>query len=192
MAGESEIGRYSETILEAPVWPYPEVVQLRVHPNGQWYKRVNKHTYYFGPLSDPEQALRDWRWRWPGILAGRDPKLDGPAKPTASELIVGDLCDAWLAARELDVQSGDLEPVTFKKYKAQAQKIVDLVGFRVPVCSMTNETFRKLKLDIAKDYTSPDRVSRTTCPPTSSSRHERATGQQVLAGSSQPHRAAWA
>lgn len=47
---------------------------LTAHPTRRWCKRVRGKLHYFGPLTDPDAALRRWLAEKDDLLAGREPQ----------------------------------------------------------------------------------------------------------------------
>ena len=63
---------------------------LTPHPSGQWAKKVRGKLYYFGRLSEPDEALKLWLEEKDYLLAGLEP-------PTYTDgITVEELCDRYL------------------------------------------------------------------------------------------------
>ncbi len=72
MVTNEDVERWREWKKEHPDFP------LTPHLTGQWTRKVRGRTHYFGPLHNPEAALKRW-------LAEKDYLLSGFEVPTRSE-----------------------------------------------------------------------------------------------------------
>ena len=55
-----------------PAKPYKNY-PLTAHPNGHWCKKIKGRIHYFGPWSDPDAALQNYRDQQDDLHAGRTP-----------------------------------------------------------------------------------------------------------------------
>jgi hypothetical protein len=86
-----------------PAKPYKEF-PLTAHPAGQWCKKIRGKIHYFGPRSDPEDALAKYLKEKDVLHAGRKPR------PETEGLTVKELCNLFLDQNETLVDSGELSP----------------------------------------------------------------------------------
>src|SRR4051812_35545837 len=104
----NSIGRKSRR--KQPQKPRPDF-PLSIHKGtGYWCKKVSGRVHYFGKVAaDPkgEAALNEWLDKKDDLIAGREPR----AKTDA--LVVGDLCNEFLAHKEELRDNGELSPRTF-------------------------------------------------------------------------------
>jgi len=124
-----EVAEYREWKLARPDWP------LTVHPSGQWSKKVRGRVHYFGPLTDPDRALRLW-------LQERDHLLAGLIPPTQNgSMTVGELVARHLMDVDDRIVTGQLSPRTRHDYQAASQLLEDTRLAGVPIASLGPEHF---------------------------------------------------
>jgi len=87
MNNTDQVLYYREWKRSNPEYP------LTVHSSGQWVKKVRGRTHYFGPLSDPEAALRRWSADRHYLLIGINPQPSRPKSVTIKELFARHLAD---------------------------------------------------------------------------------------------------
>src|SRR3990167_4550533 len=96
---------------------------LNVHKaTGYWTKKVHGHCHYFGRVSDDPKgtaALEEWLRIKDDLLAGREPK------PKSGDLTVEGLCNHFLQSKERAVQSGELQPASWREYWHVCRDILD-------------------------------------------------------------------
>ena len=81
-----------------------------VHRNGQWAKKVRGKLYYFGRLSEPDEALTLWLEEKDYLLAGLEP-------PTYTDgLTVGELCKKHKENVNSKIEAGKLSPSSRREY----------------------------------------------------------------------------
>jgi integrase len=111
--------------------------------DGRWCRKINGQIFYFG--TDKEKALQEWARCKDTIFAtGRKPVAgtDG--------LVMGDLCERYLNAKRLLVESGELSPRTFGQYHSNCKRLIAQFGKHRRVDSLTPDDFEKLRSQIAK------------------------------------------
>src|SRR4051794_23117920 len=99
----------------------PPEFPLFPHASGRWAKQVRKKRHYFGSIADDpkgEAALRLWLGQKDELLAGRTPR------EKAEGLTVGELCDAFLQAKDTQLEAGEITAVTHRDYKKTADRLV--------------------------------------------------------------------
>ena len=112
---------YREWKLKHPNYP------LFVHRNGQWAKKVRGKLYYFGRLSEPDEALKLWLEEKDYLLAGLEP-------PTYTDgITVEELCDRYLEnARNRSASSSSLKDyqttINFLKEAGLLTVAIDLLN----------------------------------------------------------------
>jgi hypothetical protein len=81
-------------------------------------------------------------------LTGREPrqKVEG--------ITVAELCDRFLQEKEMNMNSGELSPLTFRDYKLVTDRLVKTYGSRV-VVDLGPKVFAALKVTFAKDNGQP-------------------------------------
>ena len=117
-------------------------VRLSIHRgSGQWSKKVNGVSYYFGAIaSDPQgvAAMQNYNERIDGILAGLD---NMRVQVPKDEWTIGKLVSTFLADRRTKSLSGELSPRTYGDYVSELQKFVAAVGVNGHVKSLTPAHF---------------------------------------------------
>ena len=89
-----------------------QITPLFVHRNGQWAKKVRGKLYYFGRLSEPDEALTLWLDEKDYLLAGLEP-------PTyTGGFTVGELCDEHMTNMKNRMKAGNISLSTVKDYQA--------------------------------------------------------------------------
>jgi integrase len=122
---------------------------LFAHRCGHWAKKVRGDFKYFGRWKDDpkgEKAILKWLDERDDLLAGREPR----AKGDAAGLTVKGLCDRYLAAKELQRDSGELKPATFNEYYKSCLRIAAAFGRGRLVSDLVPDDFRQLRKAIAK------------------------------------------
>jgi len=132
---------------EKPKKPRPDF-PLFPHASGRWAKKVLGDLRYFGKVTDDpkgERAFLKWIDEKDDWLAGRNPR----GLSYGSGLNVRDLCNRFLNAKRLLVESGELSPRTHAGYVAVSEKLRDILGPKRLVSSLTPEDFEKLRAQLA-------------------------------------------
>jgi len=97
---------------------------------------------------DPEGTVALERW-----LSEKDYRLAGREPPTEpGGLTVGVLCNRYLAARDLDVASGELSRSAFECYTRTARRLIATFGRHLQVEDLGPENFRTLRAELAREY----------------------------------------
>ena len=116
------VAEYRKWRAEHPEFP------LTVHPCGQWCRKVRGKLHYFGPLSDPDSALRLW-------LVEKDYLLAGVTPPTHSAAVTLDgLLSAHLADVDKRIAAGKLSTKTRRDYAPLAKLFRSVHG--IGLCGM--------------------------------------------------------
>lgn len=118
------------------------------HASGRWAKKVKGRLVYFGSTAtDPrgDAALLIWNDERDEIYAtGRRaaPKTDAPT--------IGRIVNAFLEARAVDVQTGELSQRTWLDYKAVSVQMIDTFGRHRPLADLRPEDFTAWREKLAK------------------------------------------
>ena len=120
---------------------------LYAHAVGRWAKKVCGKTVYFTLWrEDPKgvAALEEWLDQKDDLQAGRKPraKSDG--------LVVGDLCNLYLADKEQARDIGELSPRTFQTCYGTCDIVCKHLGRDRAVADLVPDDFRKLRAKLAK------------------------------------------
>src|SRR5690349_9241640 len=106
-----------------PKKPYPDF-PLTPHASGKWMKKIRGKLHYFGswarrlegvliPVENDgwEQALAEYNAVAEPLHAGREPGL------SKDGLLLKDLCNAFLTAKQEMVNAGEMTTLMFYDYK---------------------------------------------------------------------------
>jgi integrase len=113
------------------------------HASGQWAKKVDGQTKYFGSVArDPkgEEALQ----RYTDKLAGR--------QTVTGSLKLVDLVNAFLAAKEKRVESGELSPRTLDDYANVCQQVLTALGPQRHVTTLRPADFEGLRAHFSRTH----------------------------------------
>lgn len=114
------------------------------HGSGQWAAKVNGKLKYFGSVKkDPDgsEALA----RYADALAGR-----APTRGDGLKLV--ELVNAFLAAKENRVKSGELSPRTLDDYVYVCQQVLNVFGAQRHVAGLRASDFEELRASFAKTH----------------------------------------
>lgn len=126
---------------EKPKKPYPEF-PLTAHPNGNWCKRINGRTYYFGPWADWRGALERYKRQIDDLRAGREPTVTG--------VTVKYLCNLWLDAKKAQADAGELSRLTWGQYKRTCGRVVEVFGRNAEAAGLRPHDFERLRAVLAR------------------------------------------
>lgn len=111
-----EVSRWREWRQKHPDFP------LTVHPTGMWSKKVRGKVHYFGPLHDPEHALRLWNSEKDYLLAGEAPPV------CQVGMTVGKLCDLYKEDATKRRERGEISKTYFRDMCHACQFIRERFG----------------------------------------------------------------
>ena len=134
-----------------PPKPYLDF-PLYAHKSGRWAKKIRGKTYFFGPWRDPNGALRRYHMDKDDLEAGRKPRREEPNVTDA--LTVKQMVGLFLDAKEINVQSGELEESTWKTYESFGERMIRVFGANTPVESLGPDDFQKLRKDLQATHKS--------------------------------------
>jgi len=131
-----------------PTKPRPDF-PLFPHARGYWAKKVRGKLEYFGKIVDDpkgEAAINEW-------LAERDNLLAGHARRGTREgLIVRDLCNRFLTAKQTLVDSFELSLRTWQDYHATSERIVKTFGKNRLVADLATDDFEAMRAALGKNW----------------------------------------
>src|SRR5262245_40203378 len=131
--------------IDKPAKPYPDF-PLFPHNNGCWAKKIRGRMHYFGAWADPDGALQKYLAEKDSLHAGRTPRPDPAA------LTVKDLANAFLNAKQVMVDGGELSPRTWAVYKEAADAVVSAFGKTRLVADLAADDFARLRKQLAGKY----------------------------------------
>lgn len=119
---------------------------LFAHSVGQWAKKIRGKTWYFGTWADPRGAENCWLAEKNDLLAGRVPRSrlgDTPATPDAPTL--RELCNKFLNAKRVLVESGERSPFTLESYRTVCGELIGEFGADRLLTDILPEDFERLR-----------------------------------------------
>lgn len=132
---------------ERPAKPRPDF-PLYPHKVGRWAKKVRGRTHYFTSWRDDPKgtaALEEWLEKKDDLLAGREPRLK-----KEDELVLGELCNRFLADKEALRDGGELSPRTFETYYGTCEKLCKHFNRERVVADITPDDLRQFRAKLAK------------------------------------------
>ncbi len=132
---------------ERPKKPSPDF-PLYPHKVGRWAKKVKGRVVYFTRWRDDPKgvaALEEWLDQKDDLLAGRTPR---PKKE--DELVLGDLCNEFLAHKESLRDNGELSPRTFETYYSTCERLCKYFRRDRAVVDLTPADFRQFRDKLSK------------------------------------------
>lgn len=136
-----------------PTKPTPDY-PLFPHATGRWAKKIRGRMVYFGPWSDPDEALAKYLAEKNDLHAGKT-----PADTSAEGLAVYQLCAKFLASKKLDREGGLLSPRTFNEYGKTCASICKVFSKQRLVSDLRPADFEKLRSRWVKQGWGPVTVS---------------------------------
>ena len=115
------------------------------HATGRWAKKVLGKLEYFGSTADdPNGAAALQRW-----LDEKDDLLGGRRPQRGDGVTCRDLCNSFLASKEMLVDAGAITRSHWKDYHRCCERIVNCFGRTAKVASLRPEDFDRLWATIA-------------------------------------------
>lgn len=114
------------------------------HARGYWAKKICGKLHYFGRWDDPEGSLAKYLDQKDALHAGRKPRT-----PSDGCTLHG-LCNAFMAAKERQLDADELSPRTFDDYHRTCRKLLQEFGRERPIDDLHSEDFGKLRAKWAK------------------------------------------
>jgi integrase len=128
-----------------PQKPYPDF-PLYAHASGKWAKSIRGRVHYFGTWGDPQGALREYEDQKADLHAGRRTQRE------MSAVTVSELFNAFLEARELKIERGELSQRTWDYYYEVLTLARKSLGKRRLVIDLYPTDFTRLYGDLAKRW----------------------------------------
>lgn len=141
--------KHIENSVKKPAKPYPDF-PLYAHANGQWAKTILGVKYYFGVWEDPDAAYAMYEKVRHDLYAGREPLITSSAF-----LTVGDMCNLFLAAKLKAVEINELNQSTYNEYRRSSKRMIDILGRKRNVESLSVGDFSDARTQLAKQCKSP-------------------------------------
>jgi integrase len=128
-------GKPSKPYADFPLFP---------HASGQWAKKIRGCLHYFGVWEDWQAALDSYDRQKDALHSGRTPR------PDPSALILKDLVNAFLEAKEEAIKAGELSRRTWLDYRSIMEMLLTGMGPRRTVADLDPQDFAALKSKLAK------------------------------------------
>jgi len=116
--------------------------------SGNFCKKVKGKRFYLGKVE--HEALATWELHKESFLLGIDPRKE--EKSTSKRLTLRDAVNAYLAAQESRVESGEIRERTFKDALGTCKRMVAHLGKTIAVESLRPSHFSKYKSELAKNF----------------------------------------
>jgi integrase len=129
-----------------PSKPYPEF-PLTAHPAGYWCKKIRGKIHYFGAWADPDVALARYLEQKDALHAGRTPRPE-----PAGGLTVKDLCNAFLRAKQVLVDGGELTSRSWSEYKEVCELLLTQADKGRLVSDLDPSDFAALRKKMAQRW----------------------------------------
>ena len=127
---------------EKPSKPYPDF-PLFPHATRRWAKKIKGKMCYFGPWDDPDAALAKYQLQRDDLYAGRVPRI-------SEGLIVRDLINHFLTAKQRAVDAREIKLNTFYEYRRCSAHLIDAFGRTRLVDDLRTDDFAQLRAELAK------------------------------------------
>jgi hypothetical protein len=131
-----------------PAKPRPDF-PLFPHATGRWAKKIRGKLHYFGPRADPDGALQKYLGQADALHAGRTPRPDPEA------LRVKGVANAYLNAKKVALDAGELSPRTWDDYRSIMEMMVKGLGKGQSATGLAPQDFTTLKAKLAKTNSPP-------------------------------------
>ena len=139
---DGKAGKVAETPRKPrknfPLWP---------HPSGQWAKKINGNTYYFGRWSDPDGAEEKYKAERDDLMAGRIPRDRQPGGCTIQAL-----CEKFLEQKKARLPTGEISQRSIDDYDRTCAKITCSFSENRLVEDLTPDDFARLRGEMAENY----------------------------------------
>ena len=133
-----------------PDKPYPGF-PLFPHASGRWAKKIRGKTHFFGPWREPHQALTRYLTEKDNLESGHPVR----ASVTPSDaLTVKKMVAAYLEAKKLSVECGDMAPRTWQEYKSYGARMIKVFGADAVVEQLGPTDFQRLRANLQKSHKS--------------------------------------
>ncbi|MGH7139802.1 MAG: hypothetical protein ACREHD_29025, partial [Pirellulales bacterium] len=134
-----------------PPKPYPDF-PLCAHPNGRWTKKIKGRLVYFTKWSedrDGSQALAQYLEERDDLHAGRRPR------GKTGELSLADGLNAFLSAKLLAKQAGDIGPRMYGHYQDVCDVIAQSIGKHRQLSDIDAQDLEKLRSALTQGKRGP-------------------------------------
>ncbi len=125
-----------------PSKPWPEF-PLYAHAAGVWAKRIRGKVHYFGPWSDPDQALDRYLHDRDHLHAGQVPP------PEQDGVTLDELVNRFLEAQLTKLDIGEISRRQYLDYRRDGKRLLEALGRTRPVLSLRPGDFTTLRAAIS-------------------------------------------
>lgn len=129
------------TKATAPRKPYPDF-PLTPRADGRWSKKVRGTVHTF--CGTAQEALDEYNRVRDDLFAGRTPRVKGDG------LIMGDLCNRFLTAKQQQRDAGEITPRHWNNYKATTDRLISHFGKNRLVTDLASDDFESLRAEASK------------------------------------------
>ena len=115
---------------------------LTANGNGQWSKRINGRTHYFGVWADPQAALESYKAQRDYLYAGQTP-------PNGS-MAVNTVLTAFKDSKSHAVELGELSPRSLNEYEAVCDLMAKTLGESRAIETLESNVLVRLRVALSK------------------------------------------
>src|SRR5262245_44460523 len=158
MSTDSSRVARSRKAADRPRKPYPDF-PLTPHASGAWQKKIRGKIHYFGRWGRRvngklvriegdgwKEALELYRAQADDLHAGRTPRVKGDG------LMLADLCNRFLTAKQRQREAGEISARMFDEYKTTTDRLVGTFGKTRSVDDLAADDFEALRDAMAKQW----------------------------------------
>ncbi|MEI8195828.1 MAG: tyrosine-type recombinase/integrase [Phycisphaerae bacterium] len=137
-----------------PEWPFKRITKMTAHPRGQWFKRINYKSYYFGAWANPDpknakataalDKYMDLIKRMREAEANSQGLPTNPVVPTG-DMTLGFVVNSYMDEKNAQVERGDLSARQFVEYRNLGTLILNTLGRQRLVTDLTPTDFTLLR-----------------------------------------------
>jgi integrase len=124
-----------------PQKPYADF-PLSPRRDGRWSKKIKGTVYTF--KGSAEEALEEYKRVCDDLHAGRKPR------PKTDGLTIFDLCTKFLDAKQLQLQSGEIQILTWNDYKKTCKRVIAFFGQGRVAADLVPEDFEGFRKEMSK------------------------------------------
>ena len=157
--------RPKKPTADFPLYPHPlgywsKKIDGRIVHFGRWARRVNGKLVALPYEAGWREAHKAYKARVDDVLAGDVAEFVVSAeKPGDGEIVLADLCNRFLTAKQRKVESQELSPRSFSEYKQATDLLIEQFGGKRRPGRLKPEHFEELRAVMAKRW-GPSRLGK--------------------------------
>jgi integrase len=131
----------------ASLKPYKDFPLTPHRAAKQWCKKHRGDSYYFGPLSDWQAALKRFEREWPYIIQGLAPPT---LADDANACTLRTLANLFLESKRNKIAAGELTELSYRDYYRSCKRLIDHFGADRRVDDLRPVDFEAFRAKLAK------------------------------------------